>query len=106
MGSQIADPTMHVAALQHFEAGRLTEAAATCEVILHRSPPDWLALRLLGHVRNNEHASTRPSGSSPRALGRVRRRMFADQISTWTGLPKSCVGNTNPTAQSIATDAH
>ena len=56
MGSQIADPTMHVAALQHFEAGRLTEAAAACEVILHRSPRDWLALRLLGHVRNNEHA--------------------------------------------------
>jgi tetratricopeptide (TPR) repeat protein len=56
MGSQIADPTMHVTALQHFEAGRLTEAGAACEVILHRSPSDWLALRLLGHVRNNQHA--------------------------------------------------
>ena len=36
MESQIADPTMHVTALQHFEAGRLTEAAAACEAILHR----------------------------------------------------------------------
>src|SRR6516165_8206290 len=50
MGSQLID------ALRHFEAGRLTEAAAACGIILHRAPRNWLALRLLGHVRNSERA--------------------------------------------------
>jgi hypothetical protein len=52
----MVDPSMHVAALRHFEAGRPTEAAAACNAILHRSPRDWIALRLLGHIRNNERA--------------------------------------------------
>src|SRR5271165_6400920 len=56
MESRLADPTMHFAALRHFEADRLTEAAAACEAILHRSPRDWLALRMLGHIRNSERA--------------------------------------------------
>lgn len=34
----------------------MAEAAAACESILQRSPRDWLALRLLGHIRLNEHA--------------------------------------------------
>ena len=56
MESRLADPTMHVVALRHFEADRLAEAAAACEAILHHSPRDWLALRLLGHIRNGERA--------------------------------------------------
>ena len=54
MASQPADLTMHVTALQHFEAGRLAEAAAICKTILQRVPHDWLALRMLGGVREKE----------------------------------------------------
>ena len=56
MASQPAGSSTHVVALAHFEAGRLTEAAAACHAILHRAPHDWLALRLLGHIRNSERA--------------------------------------------------
>jgi hypothetical protein len=34
----------------------MTEAAAACEAVLHQAPRDWLALRLLAHIRLNEHA--------------------------------------------------
>jgi tetratricopeptide (TPR) repeat protein len=56
MASQSTGSSTLVAALAHFEAGRLAEAAAACAAILHRAPDDWLALRLLGHIRNRERA--------------------------------------------------
>ncbi len=91
MGSQITDPTMHVTALQHFEAGRLTEAAATCEAILHRSPRDWLALRLLGHVRNNEHAFDQAAQLFTAAL-RAAPPKIPDEISIFHGLAEALRG--------------
>ena len=56
MESRLADPTMHITALRHFEAGRLAEAAAACVAILNGVPRDWLALRMLGHIRKSERA--------------------------------------------------
>jgi tetratricopeptide (TPR) repeat protein len=56
MKTRLTDPTMLVEALRHFEADRFAEAAAACEAILHHSPHDWLALRLLGHIRKDERA--------------------------------------------------
>jgi tetratricopeptide (TPR) repeat protein len=56
MESRLADPTMHIAALRHFEAGRLAEAAVACVAILNGVPRDWLALRMLGHIRKSERA--------------------------------------------------
>ena len=54
MASQPADLTTQITALGHFEAGRLAEAAGACQAILQRVPHDWLALRLLGGVREKE----------------------------------------------------
>ncbi len=91
MGSQIADPTMHDTALRHFEAGRLTEAAAACEAILHRSPRDWLALRLLGHVRNNEHAFDQAARLFTAAL-QAAPPDVPDEISMLNGLAEALRG--------------
>ena len=76
MASQPAGSSTHVVALAHFEAGRLTEAAAACHAILHRAPHDWLALRLLGHIRNSERAFDEAApGCSPRPCRRHRRML-------------------------------
>jgi hypothetical protein len=56
MESGPANRTMHVAALQHFEAGRFAEAATLCGAILNSTPRDHLALRLLGLVRSKQGA--------------------------------------------------
>ena len=52
-GSRLAD---HVTVLRHVEAGRLDEAAAACGAILHRTPRDHVALRLLGLIRSRQGA--------------------------------------------------
>jgi tetratricopeptide (TPR) repeat protein len=91
MGSQIADPTMHATALQHFEAGRLTEAAAACEAILHRSPRDWLALRLLGHVRNNQRAFDEAAHLFTAALQAATPNV-PDEVSMLNGLAEALRG--------------
>jgi tetratricopeptide (TPR) repeat protein len=91
MGSQIADAAMHETALQHFEAGRLTEAAAACEAVLHRSPRDWLALRLLGHVRNNEHAFDQAARLFTAAL-QAAPPDVPDEISILHGLAEALRG--------------
>ena len=91
MESRLADPTMHVVALRHFEAGRLAEAAAACEAILHRSPRDWLALRLLGHVRNKEHAFDQAAQLFAAALQAAPPRV-ADMVSMLNGLAEALRG--------------
>ncbi len=53
MGIPLAD---HVTVLRHVEADRLDEAVAACGAILHRTPRDHVALRLLGLIRSRQGA--------------------------------------------------
>ena len=62
-----------ITALGHFEAGRLAEAAGACEAILQRVPHDWLALRLLGGVREKEGDFDQAARFSPRRCRLPRR---------------------------------
>ncbi len=91
MESRLADPTMHVVALRHFEADRLAAAAAACEVILDKAPRDWLALRLLGHIRNKEHAFDQAARLFAAAL-QASPPNALDMISMLNGLGEALRG--------------
>ena len=60
---------MYETALQHFNHGRLTEAAACCSAALNQTPCDFRTLRLLGQVRSRQGAFADASYILIAALG-------------------------------------
>lgn len=60
---------MYKTALQHFNQGRLTEAAACCSAILNQTPREFRTLRLLGQVRSRQGAFAEASYILIAALG-------------------------------------